>query len=179
MKKMKITKSQLKQIIKEELTNVVSELGGPVPHTGPLKPKSWNAREDYLDAKYAELKRRKEQKRRQEIDALPAGGRSMPEPHMSYEDPELLTSLGESDIYEDEEVRGEFEPDEYDLDPEAEQFGARDPEQDEQTMQDINDMYNELIVDLEDVEDPRMKAKLIKLFQGALESEGEVFELEP
>ena len=46
-------------------------------------------------------------------------------------------------------------------------------------MQDIDDMYEELIVDLEDVEAPRMKAKLIRLFQGALESEGEVFELEP
>ncbi len=118
---MKITKKQLNQIIKEELTNVVNELGNPV---------------------------------------------SFP-------------SMGEGDLYEDEEVRSEFDPGELDLDPEAEQFAARDPEQDEQTMQDINEMYDELIVDLEDVEDPRMKAKLIKLFQGALESEGEVFNLEP
>tara|TARA_R100000234_G_C4958795_1_gene160816 strand:+ start:430 stop:798 length:369 start_codon:yes stop_codon:yes gene_type:complete len=121
MLNMKITKKQLNQIIKEELTNVVNELGNPV---------------------------------------------SFP-------------SMGEGDLYEDEEVRSEFDPGELDLDPEAEQFAARDPEQDEQTMQDINEMYDELIVDLEDVEDPRMKAKLIKLFQGALESEGEVFNLEP
>jgi hypothetical protein len=46
-------------------------------------------------------------------------------------------------------------------------------------MQDIDELYEELIIDLEDVEDPRMKAKLIKLFQSALESEGEVFELKP
>ena len=82
-------------------------------------------------------------------------------------------------MFEDEEVRGQFSPGEYDLEPEAEQFGARDPDQDQETMEDINEMYDELIIDLEDVEDPRMKAKLIKLFQGALESEGEVFELEP
>ena len=82
-------------------------------------------------------------------------------------------------MFEDEEVRGQFNPGEYDLEPEAEEYGARDPEQDQETMQDIDDMYDELIVDLEDVEDPRMKAKLIKLFQGALESEGEVFNLEP
>jgi hypothetical protein len=82
-------------------------------------------------------------------------------------------------MFEDEEVRGQIDPGEYELEPEAEEIGARDPERDEETMQDIDELYEELIIDLEDVEDPRMKAKLIKLFQSALESEGEVFELKP
>jgi len=90
-----------------------------------------------------------------------------------------IAGIDEAGLYEDEELKGKFDPRELDMEPEAEQFAARDLEQDEQTMQDINEMYDELIVDLEDVEDPRMKAKLIKLFQRALESEGEVFELEP
>ena len=82
-------------------------------------------------------------------------------------------------MFEDEEVRNEFDPGEYDLDPEAEEFGARDLDQDEGTVQDIEELYGDLLEDLEDVEDPRMKAKLIKLFQNALKSEGEVFNLEP
>ena len=126
---MKLTKSRLKQLIKEEMRGPIGLQREPAPAQG------------------SQLK--------QIIKEELAG------------------------MFEDEEVRDEFDPAVYDLEPEAEELGARDPEQDQETMQNIDDMYEELIVDLEDVEDPRMKAKLVKLFQGALESEGEVFELEP
>ena len=60
-------------------------------------------------------------------------------------------------MFEDEEVRDEFDPGEYELEPEAEELGARDPEADQETMLDIDEMYDELIVDLEDVEEAEIE----------------------
>ena len=78
-----------------------------------------------------------------------------------------------------EELLKELDPNKLEFDPDAEEFASRDLEKDAQTAEDITEMYDELLGDLEEVEDPRMQAKLISLFQSALESEGEVFKLQP
>ena len=231
---MKITKSQLKQMIQEELKDVQEqqsiEPSTPEEYRDELATSSRKRRAIGKSVRgHFQCDTRVHLHMREEcheaVDrgetfwpAMPPGERSQPRdfnpsprPRMSYERPPMpsgvrgdgIATHGASGTFrenkmkltksqlkqiiqeeyasmlEDEEVRNEFDPGEYDLEPEAEEYGARDPEQDQETMQDIEDMYNELIVDLEDVEDPRMKAKLIKLFQGALESEGEVFNLEP
>jgi len=57
---------------------------------------------------------------------------------------------------------------EYTLDPEESAWADRDDQADQMIIDDVEATYEALMEDLDSVEDPRMKADIIRMFQDAL-----------
>ena len=68
------------------------------------------------------------------------------------------------------EVMGDLEDQfgEYTLGPEESAWAERDEEADQMIIDDVEATYEALMDDLESVEDPKMKADIIRMFQDAL-----------